>query len=261
MAALFDLERGSLPDGSVTGTGPEDWPVLFDLVRARGWVVQDIDSTELHQISPVPGLNINFFRRDGAGILFDVDLREVSSQQQLDDFCRFLADLGRTFGKDVRLVPEGGLGWELLRYEVAVDRVVAPSVDVPSWAEFGDFLQAELPRADGVLVGLGPRRWRGLLDRVTEAGWVVDEETDGELTWYRLLAKPQLGLECYPGESDVLVAPILGAVTEKSFDDFCVLLRAVGLAAGCDIELTPEGGESPMLRYRGWDESITVEIA
>ncbi|TDP96050.1 hypothetical protein [Labedaea rhizosphaerae] len=260
MAALLDPERGTLPDGYVTGTGPDDWPAFFDLVRTRGWDAEPGHYEEVHHVRPVPGMELNFFRRDGEGITFDVDLREVRDQERLDVLCAVLADLGRAFGNDVRLVPEGGSDWELLRYDAGADRIVVPSVDVPSWAEFGDFLRAELPRADGLLVRLGPRQWQGLLDRVTEAGWAVDREDLDGVVRYELRAKPHLGLECYPGESDVLVAPILPEVTEESFAEFCVLLRAIGRAAGCDIEFVPEGGEAPMLRYRGWDESITAEL-
>jgi hypothetical protein len=259
VAALFDPERGSLPDGYVTGTGPGDWPALFALVRARGWTLRSGADEQIHTVWPVPGLQVNFFVRPDDGIAFDVDPREVRDQDRLDALCGMLAELGRAFGKDVRLFPEGGLGWDLLRYEVAADRVVVPSVDVPSWAEFGDFLRAELPSADGVMTAK-PYQWESLLDRVTAAGWTVHRESDGPLVWYELMPEPGLGLECYPGDADVLISPILDEVTEESFERFCTLLRVIGRTAGCAIELTPAGGESPMLRYHPFDEAITAEI-
>jgi hypothetical protein len=59
-----------------------------------------------------------------ASIDFDVDLRELQGQVQLNVLCGFLRAIGRSLGKPVLLSPETDSGHPVLGFDVEADRVV-----------------------------------------------------------------------------------------------------------------------------------------
>ncbi|MDO3704067.1 hypothetical protein Q3W71_20600 [Micromonospora sp. C28SCA-DRY-2] len=123
----FDPDlNGTLPDVHLPGTTVEDWPALLDIVRSEDWrFAYLIDGQE----RPPPAAAEDMLSlRDGRHpaqrlanrdilaifppyeaeqIDFDVDLRELQGQRQLDILCRFLTTIGRRLRKPVLMTPEG----------------------------------------------------------------------------------------------------------------------------------------------------------
>lgn len=142
---FFDLEEmGSLPDVRVPGSSVEDWQVVLDLVGVSGWKCQ---YSEGDVVMPVPRAEVVLSRPADAEcpelrvwptadvlaifrflaaeeIDFDVDLRELQGQEQLDVFCGFLRAIGRRLGKPVLMDPEGDYGHSVLGFDVVADRVM-----------------------------------------------------------------------------------------------------------------------------------------
>lgn len=149
----FDLEiNGDLPDGQVTGTTLEDWRSLVSLAHERGWRLELFEDgrevspddrggdvfARVHEVAVTLrlwlteeiGVNLWFFSPEE--INFDIDLRELQSQQRLDVLCDFLRSVGRRLGKSVLVTPESGSELQTdLSYEVAADRVAL--VEQPSF--------------------------------------------------------------------------------------------------------------------------------
>lgn len=136
---------GSLPDVRVPDTWVGDWQALLDLVGERGWKCQ---YSEGATVLPVPRAEtvlsrpadaefpelrvwpstevLAIFRFHAAEeVDFDVDLRQLQGQERLDDFCRFLRDIGRRLGKPVLMDPEGDYGHPVLGFDVEADRVAS----------------------------------------------------------------------------------------------------------------------------------------
>ncbi|BDH12624.1 hypothetical protein [Streptomyces hygroscopicus] len=146
VAYFFDPDlMGSLPDVRVPDTSVGDWQALLDLVGERGWKCQ---YSEGATVLPVPRAEtllsrpadaefpelrvwpstevLAIFRFHAAEeIDFDVDLRQLQGQERLDDFCRFLRDIGRRLGKRVLMDPEGDYGHPVLGFDVEADRVAS----------------------------------------------------------------------------------------------------------------------------------------
>ncbi|WP_405097907.1 hypothetical protein [Micromonospora sp. NBC_01412] len=141
----FDLDlNGTLPDVHVPETTVEDWRALVDLVRSEGWqlaylvdggarplpaAVEDMLSLREEvgvqlNVWPAPGVLAIFRLYEAEQIDFDVDLRELQGQQQLDVLCRFLTTIGRRLRKSVLMTPEGLGNEPVLGYDVEADRVV-----------------------------------------------------------------------------------------------------------------------------------------
>ncbi|MDG4762970.1 hypothetical protein O7632_02415 [Solwaraspora sp. WMMD406] len=117
---------------------------LVDLVLSEGWqftylfdggagtppaTVEDMLSLRDEggvqlKVWPVPGVLAIFQLYDAERIEFDVDLRELQGQQQLDVLCRFLTTIGRRLRKPVLMTPEGLENQPVLGYDVEADRVV-----------------------------------------------------------------------------------------------------------------------------------------
>ena len=110
----------------------EGWPLTY-LVdgqpRQLPAAVQDVLSLRdgvgvvALKVWPVPGILAIFRPYEAAQIDFDVDLRELQGQQQLDALCRFLMAIGRKLGKPVLMTPEGADNDPVLGYDVAADRL------------------------------------------------------------------------------------------------------------------------------------------
>ncbi len=99
----FDLEwNGSLPDVAVRHTTQSDWQAVVDLVRSKGWAYEypedgrvlrvpsrveamfdrAAEANVILKVWPAPGLLAAFRPHEAEEILFDVDLREIQSQEQ-----------------------------------------------------------------------------------------------------------------------------------------------------------------------------------
>ncbi|RPE37214.1 hypothetical protein EDD90_0024 [Streptomyces sp. Ag109_O5-1] len=142
---FFDPDlMGPLPDVRVPDASAGDWQEVLDLVAERDWQCQySEDETPL----PVPRAEAVLSRSADAGypslrvwptadvlaifrfyaddeIDFDVDLRELQGQGQLDVFCGFLREIGRRLGKPVLMDPQGRCGHPVLGFDVGADRVV-----------------------------------------------------------------------------------------------------------------------------------------
>lgn len=142
---FFDPDlMGSLPDVRVPDASVEDWQAVLDLVAESGWQRQ---YSEGEAVLPVPRAEAVLSRSADAEcpnlrvwptadvlaifrfyaddeIDFDVDLRELQGQEQLDVFCGFLREIGRRLGKPVLMDPEGGYGHPVLGFDAEADRVV-----------------------------------------------------------------------------------------------------------------------------------------
>lgn len=142
---FFDPDlMGALPDVRVPDASVEDWQAVLDLVAERGWQCQ---YREGEAVLPVPRAEVVLSRSADAEcpnlrvwptddvvaifrfcaddeIDFDVDLRELQGQEQLDVFCGFLQEIGRRLGKPVLMDPEGGHGHPVLGFDARADRVV-----------------------------------------------------------------------------------------------------------------------------------------
>jgi hypothetical protein len=140
----FDLDlNGTLPDVYVPETTADDWRTLIALVRSEGWrwtylvdnepgelpLVEDMlsrrDQADLSlHVWPAADVLAIFRPYEAEQIDFDVDLRELQGQEQLDLLCRFFTTIGRALGKPVLMTPEGGGNEPVLGYDPASDQVV-----------------------------------------------------------------------------------------------------------------------------------------
>jgi len=142
---LLDPEvHGVLPDVRVSGATMADWQAVIDLPRSKGWAyeyeeggrilrmparVEDIfdripDLVPLVRVWPYPDLLaiLRFYTADE--VTFDVDLRELQGQQQIDKLCALLRAVGRRLRKKVAMYPEGFDVQPDLSYLPDIDRVV-----------------------------------------------------------------------------------------------------------------------------------------
>jgi hypothetical protein len=142
---LFDPElMGSLPDLCVPDVSVAGWQALLDLVALSGWEYRyaeggtalplprvaevlsrppDAACPEL-RMWPAPAMLAIFRFMAADEIDFDVDLRELRSQQRLDLFCDFLRAVGRYLGRPVLMDAEGGdpRSHPVLRFDADADR-------------------------------------------------------------------------------------------------------------------------------------------
>lgn len=118
-----------------------DWQALLDLTQAMGWPHQYTEGgtvlplpraeTALSRqaefpelrVWPTPELLAIFRFLAHEQIDFDIDLRDLQGQEQLDAFCAFLCEIGRRLGKPVLMNAEGDTGHPVLGYECGPDRV------------------------------------------------------------------------------------------------------------------------------------------
>lgn len=141
---FFDPDlMGSLPDVSIDGTSVDDWQAVLDFVRLRGWaceysedgavvrlpraevmLARGVEASVMLRIWPVPGVMAIFRPYAADSIDFDVDLRELQGQVQLNQLCGFLRAIGRSLDKSVVLAPETDPGHPVLVFDVEADRVV-----------------------------------------------------------------------------------------------------------------------------------------
>ncbi|ASY36828.1 MULTISPECIES: hypothetical protein [Streptomyces] len=142
---FFDLDlMGSLPDVRVPNASVEDWQMVLDLVAEKGWKCQysegetvlPVPRAEAVLSRPVeaecPGLRVwpaadvlvifSFHAVDEVD--FDIDLRELQSQDRLDVLCGLFREIGRRLGKPVLMDPEGEYGHPVIGFDVEADRVV-----------------------------------------------------------------------------------------------------------------------------------------
>jgi hypothetical protein len=138
--------NGVLPDGCVRGTTAVDWNTVVALGWSRGWRMELTDNGErvplregemlrfpgpddpsvTISIWPVPDICVNFFVYSPDEINFDVDLRELQTQERLDQLCDFLRAMGRELGKPILITPEGASNalYPFMKYDPRLDRIV-----------------------------------------------------------------------------------------------------------------------------------------
>ena len=139
--------NGVLPDGCVPCTTAADWNAVVALSRSRG---RRLELTENHErvalgagdmlrfpgpddrcvtmsIWPVPGIPVNFFVHPPSEINFDIDLRELQTQERLDQLGDFLRAMGRELGKPILITPEGASNalHPFMEYDPRLDRIGA----------------------------------------------------------------------------------------------------------------------------------------
>jgi len=156
VAPFFDPElNGSLPDVRVPDTTVLHWQCLLDLVRSCGW---GCEYSEGRRVLPVPLRASQFLARCDYGaelrvrpvpevtaifrpftagqIGFDMDLRELQSQERLDVLCGFLCAIGRALRKPVLMTWEGvsNAAYPFLGYRVESDEVVLLADPLQPWA-------------------------------------------------------------------------------------------------------------------------------
>lgn len=119
--AAFGDDPMILPDCEVVGSDRMDWgPILREFSRSR-WVptwsrgaADVVEASQLQDpsrdgdvfyVRPIPGLRINFFA--GAKILFDLDLRELTSDRALQVLYDVITRVGVASGKRVTVSQEG----------------------------------------------------------------------------------------------------------------------------------------------------------
>lgn len=148
LRAYLDLGvNGVLPDGCVPRTTAVDWSAVVALAHSRGWRLELTENGErvpmeegdilrflgpddpyvTMSIWPVPGIQVNFFVYSPLEINFDVDLRELQTQERLDQLCDFLRAAGRELGKPILITPEGASDalHPFMEYDPQLDRIVA----------------------------------------------------------------------------------------------------------------------------------------
>ncbi|MFB7575660.1 hypothetical protein [Streptomyces sp. NPDC056165] len=92
------------------------------------WVVRmlarGVEASVMVKVWPVPGVLAIFRPYAADSIDFDVDLRELQGQVQLNVLCGFLRAIGRRLSKPVLFAPETDSGHPVLGFDVDADRVV-----------------------------------------------------------------------------------------------------------------------------------------
>src|SRR3954453_8721295 len=125
--SLFNEDDGQLHDIFVFDVSLADWDALFDLVRTSNWWHHYVEDGK--EIALPDSAAEVFARRDAHGVAlalkpfggmsftthlfepdeidFDIDVRDFTGQQHLDQLVRFLRTLGLALERNVHLTPEG----------------------------------------------------------------------------------------------------------------------------------------------------------
>jgi hypothetical protein len=121
---------GVLPDGEVLGSSREDWPAVLAVLEGLGasaiWSDGTAEATASSLLDPMrdggvlavwplPGMRLNFFA--GPEVLFDVDLRELVSEEALGRLLDVIAGIGVACAKPVVLSSEGDRNDIVIRYD------------------------------------------------------------------------------------------------------------------------------------------------
>jgi hypothetical protein len=128
----------------IIATTIDDWQEMLSMARSRGW---RYEYEEQGRVVRMPVEADDILRRAATAfpvvrmwpardllaifrparvdeIEFDVDLRELQGQQQLDELCAFLRAIGRRLNKPVLMYPEGGADQADIGYSPELGRVV-----------------------------------------------------------------------------------------------------------------------------------------
>ena len=123
---MASVDDGVLPDGVVRDVDIGVWQVLLEELVGSGWVCSfEINGCETRlptaaedllgrggdarilKVQLLHSVRVNVFLHAVDSIDFDVDLRELQTQESLDALCDFLRTVGTTIGRDVLIVAEG----------------------------------------------------------------------------------------------------------------------------------------------------------
>jgi hypothetical protein len=128
LVEAFGPDTGHLPDAEAVGSTADDWPAVLDALGRSGWPTSpdvaaalDTDENPTLAVHPLPTVQVNFFPSWGY-VAFDIDLRELVDQHSTDAVLAVIALVGRSTGKPVVLMHEGG-GSEsaVLAYDPSTD--------------------------------------------------------------------------------------------------------------------------------------------
>ncbi|MGP4013361.1 hypothetical protein [Streptomyces sp. 4N124] len=97
---------------------------MVRLPRAEVLLARGVEASVMSRLWPVPRVIASFRPYAADSIDFDVDLRELQGQVQLNVLCGFLRAIGRSLDKSVVLAPEADPGHPVLGFDVGADRVV-----------------------------------------------------------------------------------------------------------------------------------------
>ncbi|MER7167842.1 hypothetical protein ABT336_17450 [Micromonospora sp. NPDC000207] len=165
--------NGALPDIHIPATTAADWQKLLDLLQSEDWQVAYLIDDEQHplpttaddilgvpdkvgvqlNVRPAPGILAIFRPYEAEQIDFDVDLRELQGQHQVDLLFRFLTTIGRRLRKPVLMTPEGTGNEPVLGYHPEVDQIVLLTDDGSPWHEDRSAGRARWPRNDITATG------------------------------------------------------------------------------------------------------------
>jgi hypothetical protein len=145
-ADAFEVD-GSLRDLVVLATSLDDWQILFDELRTKNYdltfvcgnshaLPQGVDELLLPRRldDPCPSLslrlgantlNCHFYQPDE--IEFDIDPRDVTSEDNFLEITDFMRTIGKRLKKDVILAEENQHDLVLIRYRHELDDVVPGS--------------------------------------------------------------------------------------------------------------------------------------
>jgi len=130
LVEAFGAQPGVLPDGTIVGSSPSDWPRVLTVIEEAGWhavwtsngrtveVADFTDDAYVHEsfaVRPTNRVTVNFFFGVGE-ITFDFDLRELVDQAAVDALCSLLATVGNALNRQVDVMPEGQADTIVVRY-------------------------------------------------------------------------------------------------------------------------------------------------
>lgn len=140
---LFDVDNGILPDVTIAETTVTDWQAVLDLIRSEAWAYEYSHEDHRGQLPnaeqildlapdvsvdlkvwPAPDILAIFRFCTAEEIDFDVDLRELQGQEQVDALCAFFRAIGGRLRKPVVMTFEGARDLPMIGYDVGLDRVV-----------------------------------------------------------------------------------------------------------------------------------------
>lgn len=138
----FDWD-GSLRDIYVLDTSSKDWAVLLAEIPLWGYKVSGdsegktcpipVSFDEVRKITEVAslvlsinlvGILVNTHFYHDAFIEFDIDPREINSQDDLDKLLEFIQRIGRNLGRRVILTPENDIETPILDFDPVSNRFV-----------------------------------------------------------------------------------------------------------------------------------------
>jgi hypothetical protein len=135
----FGEDPGDLPDGVVLNSSHADWQPLLDALHAARWpmVLNGAESLPVPRevptllatdefrtffVYPVSAVGMNFLCTREGPVRFDIDLREIVTQEALNGLCEAIRLIGLSTEKDVVVTHEGFSRAPVLTFDASTDR-------------------------------------------------------------------------------------------------------------------------------------------